>query len=279
MKFLKPLMCILLILFLLFSPKYLLSGAKEQFVDTRFVRDQNLYRGTITLYHITRHRPYQGSLTNWLQKRADEYEKKHRGSSIVVEGMSEETFYERIEHGRRADAYSFFSGSVYADLLKTIDGVENLPLREGLFQTDRCIPYCYSGYVKLTRNTATASDKTYYFNDILAAYLNGGENDAEELKADTLYLDLRRAGDLMRYKEGFQTAELKAIDSFTDAVCWIGIDRDTDDEKTEVLLSFVRSLLSESSQQKLNALGMFSVRNDVRNTAPESILKPVFQKI
>ena len=96
-------MCILLILFLLFSPKYLLSGAKEQFVDTRFVRDQNLYRGTITLYHITRHRPYQGSLTNWLQKRADEYEKKHRGSSIVVEGMSEETFYERIEHGRRAD--------------------------------------------------------------------------------------------------------------------------------------------------------------------------------
>ena len=153
-------MCILLILFLLFSPKYLLSGAKEQYVDTRFVRDQNLYRGTITLYHITRHRPYQGSLTNWLQKRADEYEKKHRGSSIVVEGMSEETFYERIEHGRRADAYSFFSGSVYADLLKTIDGEKNLPLREGLFQTDRCIPYCYSGYVKLIRNTATASDKT-----------------------------------------------------------------------------------------------------------------------
>ena len=274
MKICKTVLCVILVLFLLFTPKYLVLGAKQQFVDTRFVRDENRYRGIVTMYHIVRHRPYLGSLTSWLQKRADEYEKKHRGSSIAVEGMSEETFAERMAHGRRADAYSFFSGSLYPDLLKSFE-TETCDLREGLFCTGRCVPYCYTGYVKLERNPTDSAQKTYYANDVLAAYLGGAADTAEERKADTLYLDLRRAGDLMRYQDGFASAQLDAIDNFTDAVCWIGIDRDTDAQKTEVLRSFIQWLLSESAQEKLSALGLFSVRTDIRNTATEAILKPV----
>ena len=276
MKALKTILSILMILFLVFTPKALAAAAQTRFVDARFVRKEQAYRGTITMYHIVRQRPYSGSLSNWLQKRADEYEKKHRGSVIAVEGMDEATFYERLAHGRRADAYSFFSGSVYRDLLSDLPEM-SVPLREGLKQTDRAIPYCYSGYARLLRNQTEANTKQYCASDVLAAYLDAGENNAEEKNADELCLDLRRAGDLIRYVDGFETAEIKPIDNFTDAVCWIGIDRDTSTEKHAVIESFIEWLLREESQQKLNALGLLSVRADVRDNAPESMLKEVFK--
>ena len=265
-----------MILFLLFTPNRLVSGAQEAYRDPRFIRAEQAYRGTITIYHIVRHRPYQGSLSNWLQKRADEYEKKHRGSFIRIEGMDEATFYERLEHGRRADAYSFFSGSLYPDLLREIAQTE-IPMRDGLFATNRAIPYCFSGYAKLVRSDASNPSKRYYVNDVLAAYLDGGADEADEGHADILYLDLRRAGDLIRYKDGFASSTIEAIDRFTDAVCWIGIDRDADDQKAEVIRSFTEWLLASEQQQKLNALGLLSVRADVRDTPPDSLLKPVFK--
>lgn len=275
MKAIKPILCAVMVLFILFSPKVLTEGAKQRFVDTRFVRKEPLYRGTITLYHIVRFKPYVGSLSNWLQKRADEFEKKNRGTNIVVEGMSEETFFERIEHGRLADAYSFFSGSLYPDLLAKTEPV-TIALKEGLFTTDCCVPYCYSGYVKLIKDSDKADPKRYYANAVLAAYLDGTVG-AEEDKADELYVDLRRAGDLIRYKDGFASSELQPIDAFTDAVCWIGIDRNADAKKTAAITAFMQWLLSVPSQEKLNAIGLLSVRADVKNTAPESILKPVFK--
>ena len=100
---------------------------------------------------------------------------------------------------------------------------------------------------------------------------------ASEEKADVLFLDLRRAGDLIRYKDGFTLSTLEPIDSFTDAVCWIGVDRETDAAKTAVILDFTAFLLTQESQQTLDALGLFSVRSDVRQTPPDPILKPIYK--
>lgn len=266
-----------MILFLLFTPKLLIFGAQQSYVDARFVRDTSGYRGTITLYHIVRHKPYIGSLSTWLQKRADEYEKKHRGSHILVEGMDEASFYERLEHGRRADAYSFFSGSLYRDLLQPIEP-QQIAYKDGLFETEYCMPYCYSGYVMLDKDPNREGTTEYYVSNVLAAHLDGGEGTSEE-KADTLYLDLRRAGDLIRYKDGFASGSISPIDSFTDAVCWIGVDRDTEPEKAAVLQSFFQWILTEEVQQKLNPYGLLSVRSDVRDEAPEAVLKPVFKTL
>ncbi len=276
MKVFRVILCVCMVSFLLFAPKPLTEAAQTRFVDARFVRKEPEYRGTITLYHIVRHRPYSGSLSAWLQKRADEYEKKHRGSVIAVEGMDEADFKERLEHGRRADAYSFFSGSVYRDLLADLPEID-APLREGLFQTERCVPYCCSGYVRLLKNQSKHPAGRYFASDVLATYLNGGADTAEERNAEELYLDMRRAGDLIRYADGFANAEIEPIDNFTDAVCWIGIDRDADERKQAVIRSFLQWLLTEEPQQKLNALGLLSIRSDVRDSAPESALKAVFK--
>ncbi len=275
MKALRIVSCFALVAFLLFSPALLKKGAQESFTDARFVRKDKGYQGTIVLYHIVRQRPYTGSLTKWLSDRAEAYEKKHRGTHIAVEGMDEAAFSERQEYGRGADAYSFFSGSVYEDLLQPLSDFET-PYRDGLFQTDRCVPYAYSGYAKLIKSEQNGQS-AYYGSDLTAARLGAGRDDAPEEKADVLYLDLRRAGDLIRYKDGFAVSELEPIDSFTDAVCWLGIDRNADEQKAAALTDFFAFLQSEDVQQTVNALGMLSVRSDVRDTPPEAILKPIYK--
>lgn len=275
MKVLRTICCAALVAFLLFSPAALVKGAQTEFTDARFVRKEKGYQGTIVLYHVVRQRPYTGSLTNWLNARAEEFEKKHRGTHIAVEGMDDAAFLERLNYGRRADAYSFFSGSVWEDLLQPIEDFA-APYREGLFSTDRCIPYCYSGYAKLLKAQGGGSSR-YYGTDLLAARLGAQSDDAPEEKANELYLDLRRAGDLIRYKDGFASSTLEPIDNFTDAVCWLGIDQRTDAQKTEALCDFFAYLQSCDVQQSVNALGLMSVRNDVRDTPPEALLKPVFK--
>ncbi len=277
MKILRIGLCIGMICFLLFSPKDLIEGAQASFVDARFVRPTDRYTGSIVLYHIVRHRPYTGSLTQWLRTRAEAYEKKHKGTYIEIEGMDEQHFWERMENGRRPDAYSFFSGTLYADRLTTVPDL-GFTYRDGLFQTERCLPYCYTGYCRLDKTPGAAHEEAYYANDILAARTDAKMRSSSEEDADTLYLDLRRAGDLIRYRDGFTLAGIEPIDSFTDAVCWLGIDRETDREKSEVILDFAAFLLSPESQQTLNALGLLSVRADIRNAPPDPVLKRVFRQ-
>jgi hypothetical protein len=277
MKIVRIILCTGMILFLLFSPDILALRAQESFVDARFVRKEEPYKGTILLYHVVRHRPYSGSLTLWLNGCAQKYEKKHKGTYIEIEGVSEAELYERLESGRKPDAYSFFSGSLYSDRLQTLSGYD-IPLRSGLFMTDHAVPYCYSGYCKLIKTPDAEGGKSYYANDVLAARIGARKNEATEEKADLLYLDWRRAGDLIRYKDGFSLARIEPIDSFTDAVCWLGIERDTDPEKAEAIKGFIAFLLEPEQQQSLNALGVLCVRNDVKDVPPEAALKVIFKK-
>ncbi len=276
MKYIRMILCAAAVCFLLFTPQALVKGAQEQFVDTRFVRKTDGYRGSVVICHIVRHRPYAGSITQWLKSRAEAYEKKHKGTFIEIEGMDETHFYERLDRGRRPDAYSFFSGTLYPDRLAALTALD-FPYREGVFRTERCIPYCFSGYCRLIRKPDGGHKTAYFADPVLAARCETDYVPASEEKADDLYLDLRRAGDLIRYKDGFALAEIEPVDSFTDAVCWMGIDRETDDEKANVILDFIAFLLEPESQQTLNPLGLLSVRADVKNVPPEAGLKQVFR--
>ena len=276
MKIVKRIGCILLLAFLLLTPRWLVAQAQREFVDARFVRSQTPSEGTIVLYHIVRHRPYCGSLTAWLTKQAEAFEKKHRGVYLTVEGMDEEAFRERLEYGRRGDAYSFFSGSLYRDLLQPLETGE-VPLKDGLYQTDCCVPYGLSGYGMLLKNPPGEDGTHYYANDILAARLGAGTEEAGEQQAQVLVLDWRRGGDLMRFSDGFALAEWKPVDNFTDAVCWLGIDRDTDAGKAEILRAFFDWLLTAERQRTLTSLGMLSVRADIKDEPPDAQMKALYR--
>ena len=276
MKILKPVLCSLLVVFLAFTPARLVSGARASFVDTRFVRSTERYNGTIVLYHVVRERPYVGSLSNWLAMRAEAYEKKHKGTYFLVEAMDEAEFMERIERGRPADAYSFFSGSLWEDRLAELPDFR-IPFRQGIFQTGKAIPYAYSGFVRLVKSSDRSGENVYTNHPVLAARAGAVQTVQSEEKAETLYLDLRRAGDLIRYRDAFSSAKMFPVDNVTEAVCWLGIDRNAEEKKKEVILDFMQYLLEPDVQPLLNALGMMSVRRDVRNEPPDASLKAVFR--
>jgi len=200
-----------------------------------------VYAGTITLYHIVTHRTYQGSVTAFLQERAEAFNKQHFGVRIAVEGMGEQDFWERLSYGRRADMYSFFSGALYEELLQAAAFPTEAPLREGLRMTDYAAPWFFSGYVQADGEGASP----------IVALAN---------HASSPVLDLRAWGDLRRAGEA--RGEASFAGPFNDQICYLGVARDTPPEKAEWCLKFFDFLISAPVQRMLPALGAFSVRTD-----------------
>ena len=223
----------MILLFLLYAGPRVGAGTGESFyVKSRQLQPPD-YVGTLTLYHIVTCKTYQGSVTAFLTERAEAFNKRHFGVRITVEGMGEADFWERMAYGRRADMYSFFSGVLYEELLQEVDFAPETDLRPGLTLTPYAAPWCFSGYVKTTVGET----------DPVATLANG---------ATGTVLDLRAWGDIQR--EGEMGADAAVAGAFTDQVCYLGVDRNTDEEKARVL--------SEPTQRLLPSLGAFSVRTD-----------------
>lgn len=238
----RALCAIGILLFLLYAAPRVGEGTGESFyVKTRQIPEPE-YVGTITLYHVVTYRTYQGSVTAFLQERAEVFNKRHFGVRIVVEGMGEEDFRERLSYGRRADMYSFFSGALQKELLQGAVFQPGADLRPGLAVTPCAAPWCFSGYVQT----------------------DGGETQPVAALANQVrgtVMDLRAWGDVQRNGEmGMSAAPAGA---FTDQVCYLGVDRAADEQKARWCLAFYEYLLSEPTQRMLSALGAFSVRADV----------------
>lgn len=240
----RALTALLILTFLLYAGPRVREGTGEGFYVQNRQLPEPEYVGTITLYHIVTHRTYQGSVTAFLQERAEAFNARHFGVRITVEGMGEADFLERLSYGRRADMYSFFSGAIHEELLQAADYASSAELREGLSVTDYAAPWCFSGYVQ--------TDGGEGENEPVAALICGGEGTV---------LDLRAWGDIQR--DGETMAEASPAGPFTDQVCYLGIERNTDPEKARWCLLFYGYLVSEATQRMLPALGAFSVRPDV----------------
>ena len=232
---------LLILLFLLYAGPRVGEGTGESF----YVKNRQLakpeYAGTITLYHVVTRRTYQGSVTAFLQERAEAFNQRHFGVRVTVEGMGEDDFWERLSYGRRADMYSFFSGALYEELLQAADFSPETELRPGLFVTPYAAPWCFSGYVRAEGAA----------NEPVAALANG---------TDGPVMDLRAWGDIQR---GGEMGAAAWAGPFTDQVCYLGVGRNTEEQKAKWCLLFYDFLLSESSQKMLPSLGAFSVRTDV----------------
>lgn len=233
---------LMILLFLLYAGPRVGEGTGESF----YVKNRQLpeveYVGTITLYHIVTSKTYQGSVTAFLQERAESFSARHFGVRITVEGMGESDFWERLSYGRRADMYSFFSGALYEELLQAATFERSASLREGLSVTPYAAPWCFSGYVRTERGET----------DPVATLANGGAGAVMDLRA---WGDIQRGGETME--------EAAPAGPFSDQICYLGVERDTDPKKARWCLLFYDYLISEPTQRMLSSLGAFSVRADV----------------
>ena len=238
---LRAAVALLILAFLVRTGPTVGEAAGDSFYVKNRQPPEPIYEGTVTLYHVVTCRTYQGSVTAFLQERAEAFNRQHFGVRIAVEGMGEQDFFERLSYGRRADMYSFFSGVLYEELLQPAAFTSETALRPGLAVTAYAAPWLFSGYVLAEGGGSSP----------VAALAN---------RAPTPVMDLRAWGDLQRSGEG--RGEASFAGPFTDQVCYMGVDRNTSPERAEWCLKFYDFLLSEPVQRMLPALGAFSVRTD-----------------
>ncbi|MBR0424621.1 MAG: hypothetical protein IJK01_00670 [Clostridia bacterium] len=265
MKVVRIVLCILLLSALLIAPPFLSDMARKDFFAEKRKLPIPEFSGTVTLYHIVSDRTYAGSLTSWLESNAKLYEKKHKGTHIIIEGMTEPYYLERIQYGRVPDAYSFFSGILEEDLLQPFE-TEQISLKTGLNDLENAVPYCYSGYCAIESNS---NDAPLPEGDPIATVLMNSN-------AQGVITDFRSAGDCLRRETYGSSYSVSSCGNFTDQVCWLGIDRRTDEEKAHVLADFFAFLRAPLQQQTLSHLGAFSVLQSVTDTAPLREWKEIY---
>lgn len=282
-------MCILAVIaaFLLLSPRFLMKAVDTPSPLTIFHVPKKQAVRTITLYHIASARTYQGSVTVFLQDRAEAFEKKNRGVYIAVEGMTQKTFAERLENGRIPDAYSFFSGDLYPELLQPLPETEAAFL-SGLCRNPYAAPYLFSGYA-VCRNgdsTATLQDSakagSLAASPLHAARLSvcGQLREVSDFKSGACacaVLDLRAVGDVLR-NDTLVNVAAEALDPFTDQVCYFGIAKDTDETAAAWLQAFLTYLLSDEVQNGLSMLGAFPVSETAEPVYAQRLLSDVFAR-
>lgn len=281
MRVLRIIGSICIALYLIFAPRMLFSGVEVDRIQQLHTIPEPQFQGTALLYHVVSDRTYTGSVTNWLKDQAKKFEEENDGAHLMIEGMCENDFYERIAYGRTADGYSFFSGSLYADLLQPIE-LESPVLRSGLSLTELAVPYFYTGKVLVTSEKDRSLADLHAEGKLACSYLDLArlqlQNEAiPQENATAWYTDWYTAHTLLIDDEGGGQRSLCAVDSYTDAVCWLGLSRECGTEQARILSAFYAYLLEEKPQRSVNAFGACSVREDVADAACDPALEPLMQ--
>lgn len=276
--------------FLAFSPPWLLRGLQRDEYHAFFAKPAATWHGRIELWHIAGFRVYQGSVTDYLQSRADAYCKKHPGVHIDIVGLTETQYRERLDRGAFPDAYAFPPGYVYVEQLRALSLIPPTYLGNlaPSVQEDAvyAVPYLMSGYY-LAGNAQLLTKYGFELPESAdAAYLQA----ALDLSADTPQLSMpvihaarlgltgtlaeadafksgecmlavlsaRALGDILR---GDAAPLLDAIPfpDYTDEVFYLGAAAGADDNQAAALSDFAAFLLSEKEQLRLPSLGALPV--------------------
>lgn len=285
-----------LLAFLALSPSWL----NEQLSRRRYTEflepPKAEWHGRVELWHVAEFRVYQGSVTDYLQARADAYCKRHVGVHIDVVGLTVKRYNDRIARGSFPDAYSFPSGLVYREQLAPISPA--LPDLRGAL-APACadgqiyaVPYLVSGYF-LVANTRLlpgyglalpevpteaalgallqaaldvpdAPVPQLCMPSVLAARMGlvGTLATAEQFTAGQTalgVLDARALGDILRSQKGALSVEAIPVTSYTDEVQYLAAARQADEKKAAVVADFLAFLLTEGEQRRLSALGALGV--------------------
>lgn len=279
MKLLRVVGSLCIALYLIFVPRLLFAGVQNNRIEQLHAIPKPQFQGTAVLYHIVSDRTYTGSVTNWLNEQAKKFERENEGAHLLIEGMSENDFYERVAYGRTADGYSFFSGTLYRELLQEFN-VECPELRTGLSVTELAVPYFYSGNALVAQNKDATLAELHAQGELscsafdLARFQLGNEAVSTDA-ASAWYTDWYSAHTLINEEEESGRLSLCSVDSFTDAVCWLGLSKDCDTEQAKILKAFYAYLLDLNVQRSVNALGACSVRMDVEDIACDPALSPL----
>ncbi len=314
---LRIILAVALLVFVALAPPYLTRALNKNPAREIFEPKGGDWSGIITVWHVVSFKPYQGSVSAYLESCFTSYEKKHSGVYVEVLGMDAAGMQERLDRGERPDLWSFASGALYPEQLSPLQ-LDAAPefvsgLKPAKWEgTVYAVPYLYSGYF-LIGNTVRTQEAGLAWPgagepidpEFLQSALDMGKGKQRPQLSGSAFLcaqwgllgapapegdfkagqvalqlaDARACGDLMRKQEsGGFTFDALPLSDVTDQVQYIGPDRKLSNKKRAHAEALTALLLENKAQSKVAALGAMPVVAGVEGlTYAEGLLDAMYR--
>lgn len=278
-KTLSLILLVAVLLLIVFLPKYVVTLLdRPGYIDwMRPVREP--FRGTLTVWHVVRFRPYLGSLGSWLKQQAQTIEKRHFGVYLNVESISEEDAAVRLASGEMPDVISFPPGFIAPSLLSPLSIDTEADLTPGVHEeTLLALPYAASCRLVLYYPGMISPD------DILNDLSSAEEQTFDDFKAGKAaccIADARQAGDMARLVSSnkAQYFETVPFEEGTQLVQFLGLSASIAEEKRPYAQEFLELIVSAKAQSGLSELGLLPLNEIAEAKYEVSFLSEAYELI
>lgn len=271
MKFKKIINISLLVFFVVFSALFCIN----KFNKTPLITNNNKHLKIYEIWHVESFEGGGANRQNYLNSLAVNYEKQNPTTLFIIKGIN----YNELENALNKNTPHLisFSEQVAKIVLPHLKELKNeYNIQQNLLNSATfngklmAIPFIASGYCYFTKTTNTENLQLYTANNNLhnATSLTNNQtiNNGHTLSSYECYTKfvnsnniklLGTARDLYRIKNlerlGRFSVNYQPVSTFTDLIQYLGITS-IDNE----VLNFVKYIMTESSQQKLSELNLFS---------------------
>lgn len=269
MRKIRATICVFLIISVLVTIFY----GRNKIVEKPDLSAPQGYKYILNLWNIDIFEGGRGSRKQFLLDASIEFERQNPGVLVLASSRTEEGYYESIKNNVKPDILSFGTG---------IEVYNSAEITECAFTGGKigdktyAVPWCRGGYV-LISNGKNKFDgnlkdllvsKSDYTLPLLAFSMQGytAENIVVKKPIDA-YVDfvsgrfpfmLGTQRDVVRLNARGFTAEIIALTEYNDLYQYLSVVTE-DENKREYAQKFVKFILSESVQAKLNKISMLSV--------------------
>ncbi len=234
------------------------------------------YEGILTLWHTDSFEGGVGARSQFLLRRAAEFEKKHPGVLISVQTYTAEGLAEKLKAGETPDLVSYGLGT---ELSGAVELTADYAFSAGEYDGQFALPWCMGGYVLIANPSASEiPEPPYRFDSLLVSknpygqplaalalegYTAGQLQVLDPMDAYVSFVGgkipyfLGTQRDLHRLERRNFEVLTRPLTQYDDLYQCISVLSETP-ARAYYAQAFVAFLLSEPSQKKLEEIGMWS---------------------
>lgn len=267
------------LLLIVFLPKYVGTMLERPGYVDWLRPKREAFRGTLTVWHVVRFRPYLGSLGSWLKQQAQTIEKRHFGVYLNVEALTEEDAAARLALGEMPDIISFPPGFIAPSLLSPLSIDADADLTPGVHcESLLALPFAASCRLILYYPGMISPDDI--LNDLSSAEERTFDDFKSE-KAAFCIADARQAGDMARLVSSnkAQYFETLPFEKGTQLVQFLGLSASIAEEKRPYAHEFLELAVSAKAQSGLSELGLLPLNENAEAKYEVPFLSEAYELI
>ena len=254
---------------------------KEKILEEAIKSEPEEYKGIITMWQVDSFEGGVGSRKQFLLKVARGFEKKHDGALVMVTNYTMDGVIKNLNSGIYPDIISFGIGTEVKEFSELAVKTSFLGGKVG--NVTYAVPWCRGGYVLIYNPSLTNGklddidtlivSQGEYTQPLLAAKLEGiRASDYLVLPPMDAYVKfvsgkvkylLGTQRDISRLKNRGMDAGIVPLEKYNDLYQY-AVVTSKDNAKKYYAEEFINYLVSESVQEKLTSISMYSVEHSIK---------------